>query len=210
MADRAEMAHGRLDEHRRRHGFRTFAEMSELAETNTLFDLGSTLIAKDAEIGSGNVFYPGVIVRCEGGDCVIGRDNTFFPSTVLLAGAGGRITIGDACTFGPGGVQIKANRPGTELRVEDRVRVLNGAEIVGASLLGSGSQIIGAVAAQSVRLGAGDDFEGPDPDTRGAVLKGFGLARGLRLEAGEVVNGSGDFAAAPVERQLSYHPRAAR
>ncbi|MFE4617387.1 hypothetical protein ACFRJ7_14910 [Streptomyces sp. NPDC056747] len=204
------MAHERLDEHRRRHGYRTFAEMAELAETNTIFDLGSTLIAKNAEIGSGNVFYPGVIVHCDGGGCVIGQNNTFFPSTLLLAEAGGRIAIGDACTFGPGGVQIKANRPGAELHVGDRVRVLNGAEIVGSSVLGSGSQIIGAVAAQSVRLGAGDDFEGPDPDTRGAVLKGFGLARGIWLEAGDVVNGSGDFAAAPVERQLSYHPRVAR
>ncbi|MFK0257738.1 hypothetical protein [Streptomyces sp. NPDC090445] len=201
-------AHERIDEHRRRHGFRTVAEMAELAETNTFFDLGSTLIAKEAEIGPGNTFYPGVIVRCDGGACTIGRDNTFFPSTLLLAEAGGRITIGDGCTFGPGGVQFKANRPGTDLQVGDRVRVLNGAEVVGSSTLGSGSQIIGAVAAQSVSLAGGDDFEGPDPDTRGAVLKGFGLARGIRLGVGDVANGAGDFAAAPVERQLSYHPRA--
>uniref|UniRef100_A0AAU2K346 Acyltransferase n=1 Tax=Streptomyces sp. NBC_00049 TaxID=2903617 RepID=A0AAU2K346_9ACTN len=197
-----------VDEHRRKHGFRTYAEMAQLAETNTVFDLGSTMIAKNARIGSGNVFYPGVIVRCDGGSCDIGRDNVFFPSTVLLAEAGGRIVIGNGCTFGPGGVQVKANRPGVALLVGDRVRVLNGAEVVGSSTLGTGSQIIGAVSAQNVRLGSGHDFEGPDPDTRGAVLKGFGLAREIRLGAGDVVNGAGDFSTAPVERQLAYHPRA--
>ncbi|MFD7256424.1 hypothetical protein [Streptomyces sp. NPDC059874] len=196
-----------VDVHRRNHGFRTLAEMAELARTNTVFDLGSTLIAKAAEIGPGNTFYPGVVVRCDGGECVIGRDNTFYPSTILIAEAGGRIRIGDGCTFGPGGVQFKANRPGIELSVGDRVRVLNGAEVVGSTTLGTGSQIIGAVAAQGVHLAAGDDFQGPDPDARGAVLKGFGLARGTRLGTGDVVNGSGDFASAPVERQLAYHPR---
>ncbi|MGW3103523.1 hypothetical protein [Streptomyces sp. NPDC001100] len=39
------------------------------------------------------------------------------------------------------------------------------------------------------------------------VFDGAGLARGIRLEAGEVVNGLGDFVAASVERQLAYHPR---
>ncbi|MGW2400631.1 hypothetical protein ACWCYY_29135 [Kitasatospora sp. NPDC001664] len=69
---------------------------------------------------------------------------------------------------------------------------------------------IGAVAVQSVRLAGGGEHAYPDPDGRGAVLKGSGLARGLSLEAGEVVNGSGDFAAAPVERQRAYHPDAPR
>ncbi|MEU8925482.1 hypothetical protein AB0D10_31885 [Kitasatospora sp. NPDC048545] len=39
------------------------------------------------------------------------------------------------------------------------------------------------------------------------MLKGTGLARGIRLAAGDVMNGLGDLAAAPVERQLAYHPR---
>lgn len=66
----------------------------------------------------------------------------------------------------------------------------------------------GAISAQSVQPAGGDDFTGPDPpDLRGAVLKGTGLARGIRLAAGDVMNGLGDLAAAPVERQLAYHPR---
>ncbi|MDP9843982.1 hypothetical protein [Streptosporangium lutulentum] len=38
-------------------------------------------------------------------------------------------------------------------------------------------------------------------------MKGFGLARGIQLGAGEVINGAGDFADASIERQLAYHPR---
>ncbi|MFF3071195.1 hypothetical protein ACFVSN_01585 [Kitasatospora sp. NPDC057904] len=196
-----------MDEQRRTNGFRTLGEMAVLAETNTVFDPFSTLIARDAEIGEGNTFFPGVVVRCDGGTCSIGSGSTFHPSTLLLAADGGRIVVGDGCSLGPGGVQIKANQPGSLLSVGDHARLLNGAEVVGSSMIGDGAQVIGAISAQSVRLAGGDDFTGPDPDRRGAVLKGSGLARGIRLAVGDVVNGLGDFAAAPVERQLAYHPR---
>ncbi|MFD8086604.1 hypothetical protein ACFV4F_33465 [Kitasatospora sp. NPDC059722] len=196
-----------MDEQRRTNGFRTLGEMAVLAETNTVFDPFSTLIARDAEIGEGNTFFPGVVVRCDGGTCSIGSGSTFHPSTLLLAADGGRIVVGDGCSLGPGGVQIKANQPGSLLSVGDHARLLNGAEVVGSSVIGDGAQVIGAISAQSVRLAGGDDFTGPDPDRRGAVLKGSGLARGIRLAVGDVVNGLGDFAAAPVERQLAYHPR---
>ena len=60
---------------------------------------------------------------------------------------------------------------------------------------------------RDVVLSGGGDFTHPDPDGRGAVLKGSGTARGLRLDRGDVINGIGDFAAFPVERQVKYHPR---
>ncbi|MFF4815459.1 hypothetical protein ACFY2K_12840 [Kitasatospora sp. NPDC001309] len=196
-----------MDDHRRRNGFLTLTEMAALAETNTVFDPFSTLIARDAVIGDGNTFFPGVVVQCDGGGCSIGDGSTFYPSTLVIAANGGRIAIGDGCSLGPGGVQIKANQPGSVLSVGDRARLLNGAEIVGSSVIGAGAQVIGAISAQGVRLAGGDDFTGPDPDLRGAVLKGTGLARGTTLAAGDVLNGLGDFAAAAVERQLAYHPR---
>ncbi|MFE9603175.1 hypothetical protein [Streptomyces hokutonensis] len=198
---------GLMDEHRRRNGFLTLVGMAALAETNTVFDPFSTLIADDAVIGEGNTFFPGVVVRCDGGTCSVGSGNTFHPSTLVIAANGGRIEIGDDCCLGPGGVQIKADQPGSVLSVGNRARLLNGAEIVGTSVIGDGAQVLGAISARSVRLAGGDDFTGADPDRRGAVLKGSGLARGIRLEAGEVVNGLGDFATASVERQLAYHPR---
>ncbi|MEV0736930.1 hypothetical protein AB0I51_13380 [Streptomyces sp. NPDC050549] len=196
-----------MDEHRRRNGFLTLAGMAVLAETNTVFDPFSTLIADDAVIGEGNIFFPGVVVQCDGGTCSIGSGNTLHSSTLVIAANDGRIEIGNECSLGPGGVQIKADQPGSVVSVGNRARLLNGAEIVGAGVIGDGAQVLGAISARSVRLAGGDDFTGTDPDRRGAVLKGAGLARGIRLEAGEVVNGLGDFAAASVERQLAYHPR---
>jgi len=50
-------------------------------------------------------------------------------------------------------------------------------------------------------------YRDTDPDRRAAVLKGFGLARGITLEAGQVVNGAGNFSKAPVEWQRTYHPK---
>jgi hypothetical protein len=203
----AEEIFAKIDDDRRGHGFRNLAETMELAETNTIFDPFSTLIARDADIGSGNLFYPGVVVRLDGGACVIGDKNMFWPSTIIIAARDGRIRIGDGCSFGPGGARVLAYHPGAELRIDDRVRVLNGAEIVDSCHLGIGSQVLGAISARAVDLGGGGDFTEPNPDRRGAVLKGFGLARGTRLSIGEVMNGEGDFTDAEIERQLAYHPR---
>jgi hypothetical protein len=169
-----------------------------------VFDPYSTLLSVDAEIGAGNVFHPGVVIN---GRCRIGSGNTFHLGTHLLADDGALIVIGDGGTLGPGGAQITATGSGVACRIGDRVRLRNGAEIVGASTLGSGSQVLGPISARGVHLASGGDFTEPDPDLRGAVLKGFGRAQGIRLAVGEVINGLGDFAAAPVERQLSYHPR---
>jgi UDP-3-O-[3-hydroxymyristoyl] glucosamine N-acyltransferase len=169
-----------------------------------VFDPYSTLLSADAEIGTDNVFYPGVVIN---GTCRIGNANTFHVATHLLAGDGARIIIGNGATFGPGGVQITVTGADVECRIGNRVRLRNGAEIVGPSVLGTGSQVLGPISARNVHLAPGGDFAEPNPDLRGAVLKGFGRAQGIRLGMGEVINGLGDFAAAPVERQLTYHPR---
>ena len=105
-------------------------------------------------------------------------------------------------------MQVTADGPTAHVDVGDRARLMNGPELVGASVVGAGAQIIGPIRAQSVRLGAGGDHREPDPDLRGGVLKGVGLARGIRVGRGEVVNGLGSFADAPVERQRAYHPDA--
>ncbi|MFC9235094.1 hypothetical protein ACFTZK_01270 [Streptomyces decoyicus] len=150
-----------MDDHRRKNGFLTLTEMTVLAETNTVFDPFSTLIAKSAEIGPGNTFFPNVMLTCDGGTCSIGRGNVFYPSTIVIAADGGRVVIGDECSFGPGGVQVKANQPGSELWIGHRARLLNGAEVVGSSRIGAGAQVIGAVSAQSVELAGGEDCTGP-------------------------------------------------
>lgn len=194
-----------FDKNRLDQGFRSIAETLALAKTNAILDPYSTLIATNAEIGSGNVLYPGMVVRVDGGACRIGDTNTFWPSTIILAAGGGRITIGDACAFGPGGARVIANHPDSDLWAFDWVRLLNGAEVLGSSHLGDGPQVLGAISAQGVGPASGDDFTGTDPDLRGGVLKGFGLARRIQLAVGEVMSGAGDFSQAAIERQIGYH-----
>ena len=201
-----------LDAARTRAGLRTVTELLEMGRSGSVVhDPFSVLISSRVAIGSGNTFYPGVTVECDGAStCVIGDGNTFRPGTAVLAASGGSVRIGDGNLIGEGGAQIKANRADAVIEIADRTRLVNGPEIVGRSLIGTGCQINGAVAAQSVRLAGGGDHTFPDPDGRGAVLKGFGLARGILLAPGDVVNGTGDFASAPVERQRAYHPQAPR
>ena len=52
---------------------------------------------------------------------------------------------------------------------------------------------------------AGAAHHDPDPDARGAVLKGFGSARGLTLACGQVILGSGVFDAKDVKPQWFFH-----
>ncbi|MGW4647191.1 hypothetical protein [Kitasatospora sp. NPDC004289] len=200
-----------LDAARTAAGLRTVTELLAPGDGNVVHDPFSVLISRRVTLGQDNVLYPGVTLECdELSSCSIGSGNVLRPGTAVLAEAGGSVRIGDRNLFGDGGARIKANRADAAVVVGDRTRLLNGPEVVGRSEIGDGCQVIGAVAVQSVRLAGGGDHAYPDPDGRGAVLKGSGLARGLSLEAGEVVNGSGDFAAAPVERQRAYHPDAPR
>lgn len=196
-----------LDEMRARRGLRTVTELAGGALGGDVLDPYSTLVSESVRIGDGNLFYPNVMIICvDGSSCAIGAGNTFFPGTLIVAEAGGRVVVGDGCVLGEGGARVKATRPGAAVEIGDRVRLLGGAEVLAPSVLGTGAQILGQVSAGSVRLDGGGDHRHGDPDERGAVLKGTGVARDLRLARGEVVNGLGDFGRAPVERQRAYHP----
>ncbi|OJX72200.1 hypothetical protein [Leifsonia sp. 71-9] len=184
-------------------------ELSSIAERNTVLDLHSVLVSRFATLGEGNTLYPGVVIQADDrSELTIGSDNVFYPGAFLLAESGGRLRIGSSGDYGPGGVQVKANAGSSEIRIGDGVRIANGPEIVGLTSIGDGGQVIGPIRAQSVQLAGGGDHQEPDPDRRAGVLKGVGLARGLVVGVGEVVNGLGDFAVAPIERQRFYHPGA--
>lgn len=191
-----------------------FLSADDLAATvgqqNTILDPHSVLISKSASIGTGNTFYPNVIIECQGdGAITIGNDNTFYPGTYVLSSAGA-VKIGNSNEFGPAGLVIKANMGDALIAVGDKGRYCDGASIMGKTSLGSGSQVFGNITVQGCTLAGGGNFQEPDPDNRASVLKGFGLARGISLEVGQVVNGSGNFADAPVEWQHDYHPKPAK
>lgn len=199
----------RLDEAREAAGFLSVEGLLALNDRKiAVFDPFSTLVSRRAEIGAGCVLYPMVTIECdEASTCILGTGNTFLPGTRIIATSGGSLRMGADNTIGEGGALLKANRPGALIEIGSRIRITGGAEVVGETTIGDGCQVLGAIMVQSVHLAGGQDWTHPDPDERGAVLKGHGLARGLRLNTGEVVNGNGDFGEAPLERQAAYHPK---
>lgn len=189
------------DSIRRDLGFLTVSEVLQLCTTQQILDPSSTLISVKVQLGEGNVFYPGVVLQADDeSSCVIGHRNVFYPGAFVSAEHGGMILMGSGITLGPGNVQLKAGR-GDAVAVGDSARLANGPVVTGRSVLGSGSQIVGAVEAQSVVLADGGDFQSSPPEKRGAVLKGAGLACGVRLAPGDLLQGFGDFAAANAVRQ---------
>jgi UDP-3-O-[3-hydroxymyristoyl] glucosamine N-acyltransferase len=199
-----------IDEQRSARGLRTVSELLELAEAGTIIlDPYSVLLGTRVRLGDGNVLYPGVVIECDpDSECSLGSGNTFLPGTFIAASGGGSIAIGNNNRIGEGGARIMSGAAGAQVTVGHRTRISNSPVIVAPANLGDGCQILGQITAQQVHLTGGADFSHPDPDHRGAVLKGFGKARGLTVGVGEVINGSGDFAGAPIERQRAYHPNA--
>ncbi len=193
---------------RKQHGFLSTDElMASFGGTNQILDT-SVLISQGVRIGSNNIFYPNVVVECSHQEGItIGDNNIFYPGTYILS-SDGTVTIGNSNEFGPSGCTIKANTPETAVTIGDEGRYTDGANIMGDTTLGTGSQVLGNVIVQSCVLAAGGTHRTPNPDERAAVLKGFGLARGLVLEKGQVVNGCGNFADCPVEWQRDYHAKA--
>lgn len=194
------------DEARRRAGYLTAAELVEALPEVLVLDPAGTMVSPDVSVAAGAVLYPGVVLHAAAGGRIELGASRLWPGTRLLAEAGGSITVGDGCVF-EGGVTLRAAGPAAAVRVGARCRLSHGAELLADADLGDGAQMLGRITARDVVLAGGGSHADPDPDTRGAVLKGFGTARGLRLAVGEVVNGAGDFARAPVERQSAYHPK---
>ncbi|MBA5778682.1 hypothetical protein H2509_16245 [Stappia sp. F7233] len=198
-----------LDSQRSKLGFLSIHETVALADRGvTILDPFSTLISRPVKIGAGTILYPSLILECgEGGTLTIGNGNVFWPG-VRLCAKPGSIAIGDGNEFGEGGFIARANREDSRIVIGSGGRYQAGASVSGASDLGSGSQILGPIAVDSCILGAGEPHTHPNPDRRGAVLKGQGRARNVRLAAGEVIFGNGVFSQDAVERQTAYHPPA--
>jgi hypothetical protein len=94
--------------------------------------------------------------------------------------------------------------------IGDEGRYLGGAAVYGETDLGSGSQLLGLITVENCRLAPGASFRDPDPDRRGALLKGQGVARDIELAAGQVILGSGIFRVEDARPQSDFHPKAER
>lgn len=191
-------------------GFLSVEDTVALAKSgNLVMDPWSTLVSSRARLGHGNVLYPNIIIEVlELGAIRIGNDNTFFPGSVIAAAANGQIIVGDANEFGEDGTVVRANRDGSAVEIGSNCRFVNGPKIMGRTHLGNGAQLIGAITVQDCFLEGGGSYKDPDPNARAALLKGHGLARGLTVGRGKVINGDGAFDSSMIELQAVYHRKA--
>jgi len=196
-----------LDEVRRAAGFFTVQETAALAPRVAVLDPGSVLVGRGVVLADDVVLYPGVVLETRGSGCVeVGAGARLGPGAVGVVADGGAVRIGAQAQIGPGAVTITASE-GADVVVGAGSRVLGGAQVEGPARIGDGAQVLGAVSVRDVVLDGGGTHAEPDPDRRGAVVKGAGRVHGARLAVGEVVAvGAGPWV---VERQRAYHPGAA-
>lgn len=198
----------KVDDVRRAMGFLSLEETMDLGSRNRVLDPFSVLISAGIQVGEGNIFYPGVTLQADGAaEMRIGDENIFHSGTLFLA-TRGHITVGSHNQFGDGGFTAKSNRPGAFIEIGDRGRYSNNPTLLGQTRLGDGAQVLGTILVESCILQCGGSFEEPDPDLRAAVLKGWGVARNLKVARGYVINGAGPFDEALPLPQSHFHPKA--
>ena len=124
-------------------GYLTISEILNLSHDNQIYDPFSLLINSRVQIGRGNIFFPSVQLEChDPGQLVVGNSNTFFSNCRVVADPG-LVMIGNGNQFGEGGCIIKANRPGSRIEIGNNGRFTAGVWVLGKTMLGTGSQVIG-------------------------------------------------------------------
>jgi hypothetical protein len=197
---------GPIDSVRRAAGYLTFDETIALGrDGNRILDPFSILISKGVCLGAGNTLYPGCTIRAVGSaEVTIGGGNLFHSGTFIEASEG-PVEIGSSNQFGEGGFTAKANQPVSTIVIGNNGRYLNNPSVFGTSELQDGSQILGNITVISCNLCAGGSYLEPDPDKRAGLLKGFGMAKGLKVLRGQVIQGEGIFDQSLSVAQSMFH-----
>lgn len=196
------------DEARQRLGFLSAAEMAALTHRDVLMpDPTSVLVSPGVKLGTGIVLWPGIILEArDGGTIVIGDGTQLFPGSRLVA-FGGSITVGAGAEIGEeGGFTIKAGT-GEVIEIGDGARLLGGGSLTLSNRIGRGAQILGPIRCQNCTLDGGGTYRDPEPDERGGVLKGSGVARQIAIPAGSVIQAFGLFSEGTLRRQSYFHPK---
>jgi hypothetical protein len=195
------------DQARRALGFLGLDATAALAGCGIVIpDPCSVLISESVGLSAGVVLWPNTIVQVrDGGRVVVGPGTNLFSGTRIVA-ADGEVTIGAEAEIGEeGGFTIKADS-GAAIEIGDGARLLGGGSLTLSNRIGRGAQILGPIRCQGCHLRDGGTYREPDPDQRGGVLKGMGMARNLDVPQGHVIQAFGLFAEAPMRRQSSFHP----
>jgi carbonic anhydrase/acetyltransferase-like protein (isoleucine patch superfamily) len=197
------------DATRRALGFLSLEETLALANRKAMMpDPCSVLISAGVALGDGMTLWPNVILQASGeGRIGIGAGTVLFPGTRIVA-SGGEVTIGSGAEIGEeGGFTIKAEA-GAAIEIGDGARLLGGGSLSLSNRIGHGAQILGPIRCQNCRLGDGVSYRDPEPDERGGVLKGSGVARDIEVAQGHVIQAFGLFSDGIVRRQSCFHPKA--
>lgn len=190
-------------------GFLPVEAVAALADDGVLvLDPFSTLVSPGVILAAGVTLWPSTIIQAtEGGEVTVGSGTRLFPGT-RIAAAGTRVSIGAETEIGEeGGFTIKADHPGSLIEIGSHARLLGGGSLALDNHIGDGAQVLGPIRMQNCRLQAGGSHRHPDPDLRGGVLKGSGVARGLTVPTGTVIQAFGLFNEAPPRRQSFFHPK---
>ncbi|WP_112664048.1 hypothetical protein [Microvirga flavescens] len=196
------------DAARQQLGFLSLADTLALANRGVMIlDPSSTLISPGVDIGALVIFWPGTVVQRLGQSSItIGNGTALFPGTRIVAD-GGTVAIGALAEIGEeGGFTVKAEA-GAAITIGNTARLLGGGSLTLSNDIGNGAQILGPIRCQNCALGNGGDYREPDPDRRGGVLKGSGVARNLHVSQGHVIQSFDLFANAPLRRQTEFHPK---
>jgi hypothetical protein len=199
------------DEARHRLGFLSRAETAALARRGILLPVpDSVLVSREVRIEEGAILWPGAILQAlDGGGIVIGGGTQLFPGTRIVA-SGGTVRIGARAEIGEeGGFTVKAD-PGETIAIGDEARLLGGGSLSHSSRIGRGAQILGPIRCQNCTLGGGGSYRDPDPDGRGGVLKGSGIARNIDVPTGSVIQAFGLFSEGTLRPQSYFHPKTGR
>jgi len=188
-------------------GFLTIDAMMEALDGNHVLDPFSTLVSPGVVLGKGNILYPGVTLKASGDGRLTLADNNTLHAGCLFEASHGNILAGSGNCFGEGGFTAKANRTGAQIRIGNFGRYLNNPSVFGETSLGNGCQLLGGITVDSCTLEGGGSFEEPDPNLRGGLLKGRGLARSLTIPRGKVIAGEGGFRQEDLLPQSHFHPK---
>jgi len=196
-----------MDAFRKANGYYSIEELiTGIGSTNTIIDPFSVLIGKNIYLGQGNTIHPSVILHAENGSSLsIGDDNLFSSCTRIEVANNSSIIIGDRNVFYDGTVCIKCNVENGEVIIGNNCGFDGRINIFGKCFFGNGSRIIGTINVYNCVLEEGGDSTEPNPDNRAGLIKGIGTARDLKVNAGMVINGFGDFDQSKIEPQSNYH-----
>ncbi|MCB9139971.1 MAG: hypothetical protein H6642_16640 [Caldilineaceae bacterium] len=192
-----------MNRSRRENGFKTIDELIVLSNDNTVFDLFSVLIGASVEIGSGNMIYPNVLIQATNGKVMIGEENIFYSGTRILS-EGGEIVMGSKNEIGEQSAGIKSVND--RIEIKDECRVMSGAQIGDGCYLGNGAQVLGTIRMTRCILLDGKSYRERNPNKRGGVLKGSGVAGDLSVGVGMVISGNGHFSINDLVPQERNHP----